>query len=498
MKEINSVLVLGGGSAGLLAALTVRRLAPAVSVHLVHSPEIGVIGVGEGTTAVFPDHLFNTLGIPRERFYREAQPTWKQGIRFLWGERGDYFYDFNYQYDLKFEGMAHATGFYAGDDCHDLNTTCALMRRGKAFLPDAHGKPDVRGEYAFHIENKKFVRCLENIAREYGVAISEDTLEGVERDPVDGGVAALVFASGLRATADLFVDASGFRAELIGRVLEEPFQSFSPGLFCDRAVIGGWTRREDEPCMAYTTAETMDSGWCWKIEHENFINRGYVYSSAFIGDDEAERELTAWNPRIETTPRVVKFRSGRYRRNWVKNVVAIGNSSGFVEPLEATAIAQIIYESRWLAEVMRQTNNSPGDSVIEQYNDLMARAWDEIRDFLAYHYKFNRRLSTPFWRHCQEETSLGNFEGFYQAYRRLGPAPQLIHALPHRPNLYGIEGFLTMLVGMKVPHQAPVSFPDSDWEIWQRERSAIGAAADRGLSVQHCLDAIRSPDWQWS
>jgi tryptophan halogenase len=147
---------------------------------------------------------------------------------------------------------------------------------------------------------------------------------------------------------------------------------------------------------------------------------------------------------------------------------------------------------------MRQTNNAPDESAIDRYNDLMARAWDEIRDFLAYHYKFNRRLSTPFWRHCQEETSLGNFEGFYQAYRRLGPTPRLIHALPHRPNLYGIEGFLAMLVGMKVPHHAPVSFPDSDWEIWSRERSAIGAAADRGFTVQQSLDAIRSPDWQWS
>jgi tryptophan halogenase len=149
--EIRSVLVLGGGSAGLLAALTLKRLHPGLEVSLVYSTEIGVIGVGEGTTAVFPGHLFDTLGISKEEFYREAQPTWKQGIRFLWGPRDEFFYDFEFQYDRQFEGLPKATGYYAGEDCRDLSQAGALIGRDKAFTTGPLGKPLIKGQYAFHI-----------------------------------------------------------------------------------------------------------------------------------------------------------------------------------------------------------------------------------------------------------------------------------------------------------------------------------------------------------
>src|SRR6185436_5095512 len=150
------------------------------------------------------------------------------------------------------------------------------------------------------------------------------------------GIAALVAEDGRRITGDLYIDSSGFRSELLGRALQEPFLNYDDALFCDKAVIGGWPRT-NEPILPYTTAETMDSGWCWQIEHENFINRGYVYSSAFISDDAAREELLRKNPKVATVPRVVRFRSGRYERSWVGNVVAVGNAAGFVEPLEATA-----------------------------------------------------------------------------------------------------------------------------------------------------------------
>src|SRR4029077_4005543 len=139
-----------------------------------------------------------------------------------------------------------------------------------------------------------------------------------------GGITALHLESGERVTADLFVDASGFRSELLGRTLEVPYLSFEQYLFCDRAVIGGWPRT-DEPIKPYTVAETMDAGWCWQIEHEKWINRGYGYASNFITDKAALDEFLKKNPKVTNEPRVVKFRSGRYARNWVGNVVGIGN-----------------------------------------------------------------------------------------------------------------------------------------------------------------------------
>lgn len=495
MKRVESILVLGGGSAGLITALTFRRMLPDVSVELVHSPDIGVIGVGEGTTAVFPEHFFKVLGLPKDEFYRETSPTWKQGIKFVWGPRDHFFYTFDFQYDQKRQGMAMANGFYADDDCGLLDLPAALMQCGKAFASGPLGKPLINGQYAFHIENKRLVAYLEKVCAASGVAISEDTF--VEAERTGDGVGDLVFQSGARRSADLVIDASGFRCELIGRTLGVPFKDFSTGLFCDRAWIGGWTRG-DEPLHAYTTAETMDSGWCWQIEHEDWINRGYVYSSRFINDDEALAEFLRKNPKVSNEPRLVKFRSGRHESGWVGNVVAVGNSSGFVEPLEATALAQLIYEVRWLIEILRTEQMDPAQAAKDRYNEIVGRAWDEIRDFLAYHYRFNTRLDTPFWQHCRNETSLGDYEGFYQEYRKLGPAPETIQALPYKPNIYGIEGYLAMLVGMKVPHERVYQPTAAEVDRWNRHQRAMRTRATTGVASEKALAAIRSPHWDWT
>src|SRR5262249_35835047 len=149
-------------------------------------------------------------------------------------------------------------------------------------------------------------------------------------------ITGLKLASGRSRDADLYVDCSGFRSVLLSEALGEPFVNFSSTLYCDRALAGGWDRTT-ERIKPYTTAETLDAGWCWQTEHPNRIIRGYVYSSAFISDEDAEREFRSKNPKIEKA-RLLKFPSGRYRNSWVKNVVAIGNASGFVEPLEATSL----------------------------------------------------------------------------------------------------------------------------------------------------------------
>ncbi len=493
--QISKLLVLGGGSAGLMAAVTIKRLLPHLDVQLVRSAEIGVIGVGEGTTAVFPSHFFDTLKISKAEFYRETQPTWKQGIRFEWGPREYFNYTFEFQYDAQRQGMSHANGFYADEDCRDLDSPSALMDRGKAFISGPLGKPLVRGNYAFHIENHRLVTYLEKLAKSSGVGLFEGQLLNVERSST-GDVSAITVEDGRRFEADLFIDASGFRAELIGRVLNELFLAFSSGLFCDRAVIGGWDRGE-EPLVAYTTAETMDSGWCWKIEHEHWVNRGYVYASQFISDDQALEEFLRKNPKVSNTPRVVKFRSGRYDRSWVKNVVAIGNSSGFVEPLEATALAQIIYGTRWLIELLRSTGFQPSDSSRHLYNTQMGRAWDEIRDFLAFHYKFNHRIESPFWSHCHHDTSLGSYQGLYDYYLDEGPGPLIIHEVPHKPNIYGVEGFLAMLVGMKVPYKRRHLPTPAEQLAWKQHSAAIAAKANSAVDSVKALAAIRSPGWVW-
>src|SRR5262249_26931362 len=157
-----------------------------------------------------------------------------------------------------------------------------------------------------------------------------------------------------------------------------------------------WWPRTDEVIKPYTTAETMDAGWCWQIEHPDIINRGYVHSSSFVTPEEAEREFRAKNPKVTDT-RVVPFVSGRYARGWVKNVIGIGNAAGFVEPLESTALSVICDQARIVAETLVECDQSPTGCMIDHYNRFTSRLWDEIRDFLGIHYKFNTRLDNAFW-----------------------------------------------------------------------------------------------------
>src|SRR4051812_39898047 len=164
---ISNVLVLGGGSAGLLAAIALKRKLPQLSVRVVRSPDIGVIGVGEGTTANFPAYLFQFLGISRRRFYELAQPTWKLGIHFIWGPGGRFDYSFPLQVDAHWEDLPQPNGFYCEEEFSDLNLPAALMSRGKVFArqKDLPIAPDVQDWHGFHIENRKLVEVLELVAR---------------------------------------------------------------------------------------------------------------------------------------------------------------------------------------------------------------------------------------------------------------------------------------------------------------------------------------------
>jgi tryptophan halogenase len=330
---------------------------------------------------------------------------------------------------------------------------------------------------------------LEKSCREAGVEIIDAT---VKPELGGEGIAALVSEDGRRISGDLYVDASGFRSELLGRALGEPFISYEDALFCERAVIAGWPRT-NEPIYPYTTVETMNSGWAWQIEHEHFINRGYVYSSRFISDDEALAEFLAKNPKIANTPRVVKFRSGRYARHWVGNVIAIGNSAGFVEPLEATALQVICVEVSTLADALLDSLCEPNPSIMKLYNRYNSDQWDDIRNFLAVHYKFNTRLDTPFWQACRNETALHAAEEIVEFYRENGPSMLAGVALVHPSNSFKMDGYMALLVGQNVPHNKPYAVPPAERDLWRKHCEGLATEARRGMTVKEALDAIRSP-----
>ncbi len=495
--RIRRVIVLGAGSAGLMTALALRRRAPELEVTVVRSPSLGVIGVGEGTTAAFPRFLFEQLRLKPGDFYRQARPTWKLGLRFQWGPRTEFYYSFDTELARQGPELAKPNGFYAPDGPEPpiMGRMSALMHADRAVPQQANGAPDLTIKHAFHIENRAFVGWLEEAGRALGVTFIDGLVEGVALRP-EGGVRALHLDGDRTVEGDFFVDASGFRAELAGRALGEPFVSFADTLFCDRAVIGGWDRTTEET-RPYTTCETMDHGWCWRIDHEEIINRGYVFSSAFVSDEEAAAEFLRKNPQVTTGTSVVKFRSGRLRRLWVENVVAIGNSGGFVEPLEATALQTIGTIAANLADVLHGSEGRPTPSLIRLFNRHSTGLWDDIRDFLSIHYRFNTRLDNPFWRHCRAEVALHGAEELVTFYRENGPSLTGAGHTLSPGNAFGLEGYYALLVGQQVPHERPYAPTPQERAWWEKHGQACRQLAARSLRMADGMALMRDPRLRW-
>lgn len=494
-KQIKNLVVLGGGSAGLIVAITLKKKLPHLAVRVVRSPEIGIIGVGEGTTVEFGEHFFQYLGFNPKQFYAEAQPIWKLGIRFLWGQRQSFNYTFSRDYDQHFPELKRNPGFYYSTESPAMGICSACMDAEKVFPRMPNGAPDLSMPHGYHVENIKLVSWLEKTAIAVGVDVTEGRMTEAERDGME--IKSLLLESGERVEADLFVDASGFRSELLSRVLEEPFVSFDESLFCDRAVIGGWPRRENEPIKTYTTAETMNAGWCWQIDHEKWINRGYVYSSKFISDEDAQAELLEKNPAISNQPRIVKFRSGHTERSWIGNVVGVGNANGFVEPLEATALHIICVQSRRLAQTLLESDYQPTPTMVQVFNELNDRSWDDIRDFLAIHYKYNTLLDTPFWRHCREHTDVGGAGRIVEFFEENGPTSMTMGYYTDESSQFGINGYLAMLVGQNVAHQKPYDMPEQEKKLWSRHQQTLKGHAAKAYTAEQALEIVRSPRWKW-
>ena len=487
---VRKIIIVGGGSAGFMAALALKIKIPQLQVIVIRSIEIGIIGVGEGSGLPFTQFLHEFLGMPVEQFVRAVSPSWKLGSCFLWGPRGRFFFPFGRTLDAKLEGLSKANGFYCAEDMENASLASAFMAQDRLFERGADGKPAMHREFAYHIENQTFAAFLESYALSKGVRIITDTVRNVRQD--ENGIAGLDLNSGASESADLYVDCSGFRSLLLGKTFEEPFISFDSTLFCDRAVAGGWDRTT-EVIHPYTTAETMDSGWAWQIEHPYHVNRGYVYSSAFISDEDAEREFRLKNPKVNST-RVVKFISGRYQRSWVKNVVAIGNASGFVEPLEATALAIHATRAALLTELLQECNLEPQAVCTRMFNDLTARVWDSTRRFLATHYRFNTRLDTPFWRHCREHTDMAGSEEVVEWYRRMGPTSYGAPWTVDRFDIFGMDGYLTTLLGQSVPHCCAFTPPAAEISRWNSLRQQHAVRAQRAMTVAESLDWFLKPD----
>jgi len=498
-NEVQRVVILGGGSAGFLAALTFRRLLPHLQVTVVHSLQIPVIGVGESTTPAVPIFLHDTLGIDRDEFFRSVKPSWKLGLRLEWGdpEETHFNYPFDSILDKQLKGLPKCNAFYCLVDRTDSGLFGALMDRDLSPAIVQAGRVMVDQRTAYHVENEAFVDFLQRTAQQRGATLIEGSVVEVLRTET-GDVRSLRLEDGQEIEADLFVDCSGFPSLLMGQALSEPWVSYDDALFCDRAVIGSWQRSspgdgsasdgapDDDVVKPYTTVETMDNGWCWRIDFLDKVARGYVYSSAFCSDEEATQEIKRKNPKLGDDLRILKFNTGRYERFWTRNVAAIGNASGFVEPLEATALHLITEQLSYLVQALGDCDCRPTPPIQELENERFRRVWDDVRDFLAVHYRFNRKLDTPFWRHCRETTPLGGAEALVEHYAAAGPT-RLTMRLMEPGSIFGYAGYMAVLVGQRVPTDARRDLSSEEAKIWTAHQESIARTVKQALPMREAL-----------
>jgi tryptophan halogenase len=406
-RRIRTVLVVGGGSAGwMTAAMLGQILRQDCEVTLVESDDIGIVGVGEAT--IPPIRTFNqTLGISEADFVRATKATFKLGIEFVgWGTQDSrYFHPFGthgrnfdmvslHHYWLRARAMGDTSSF----DEHCI--AWALARDGKMTRP----VPDQRSvlstfDYAYHFDAAGYAGFLRAHAQARGVKRIEGTIAGIDQNGETGFVEAVTLNDGRRIEAELFIDCSGFRSLLLGQTLKEPWEDWSHWLPCDRAVAMPCAHPAGPVKPApYTRSTAREAGWQWRIPLQHRIGNGYVYCSQFLGDDRAASLLAGrLDGEALGDPRFIRFSAGRRKRHWVKNVIAVGLSSGFLEPLESTSIHLIQANISKLMGLFPDRTFDP--QVIDEFNRIAVGETDRIRDFIILHYKLMQRDDAELWRH---------------------------------------------------------------------------------------------------
>ncbi len=397
---VRRVVIAGGGTAGWIAAAALAKLlGPLLEITLVESDEIGTIGVGESTIPTART-FHELLGIDEKAFLRDTLSTFKLGILFEdWAREGDrYIHSFGQLGKSNWMGDFHHFWLHAREEGWggELGDYCFELQAAKA---ERFAIPD-QGHinYAYHLDAGLYARFLRKFAEPEGVVRIEGKIESVEQHPETGFVTALKLASGERIEGDLFIDCTGFRGLLIEQALHAGYEDWGHWLPTDSALAV--QTASVGPAVPYTRATAHQAGWQWRIPLQHRVGNGLVYAKDFLDDETARALLDA---RIEgeklIEPRLIRFKAGRRRKVWDKNVVALGLASGFVEPLESTSIHLIMIAITRLVQLFPFGGVSEG--VAERFNALSRTEIERIRDFIILHYRLNERADGGFWEHCR-------------------------------------------------------------------------------------------------
>jgi len=425
-KPEQRIVVVGGGTAGWMTAAALVKLLPdRADVRLIESEAIGIVGVGEATLPHI--RAFNErLGINEADFMAATRATFKVGIEFNdWGAIGDSYvhpfgtfgfgtgevYLHHYWLRLRQAGVAVP-------DLQAFSLGVQVARHARFELPsaDLDSIASTFG-YAYQFDATLYAPYMRKIAEAAGARRTEGKVVAVNLDPQTGSVASLTMEDGEVVEGDLFVDCSGFVSLILGKALGEPFEDWSHWLPNDRAVA--MPCRTETALAPLTTVTAMPAGWRWRIPLQHRTGNGYVFSTAFLSEEDAAKALVAaveGEPMAD--PRTLRFKAGRRRRSWVKNCVAVGLASGFLEPLESTSIYLTQMAITGLIELFPEREISDVDR--DEFNRLVDMEYDRIRDFLILHYHATIRNDTPYWDYVRTMPIPDTLADKMELFRRRG------------------------------------------------------------------------------